>query len=221
MDDVIQQIGAVVRQVRDVEHDGKPMKVVVATRTYSTTQADLWDAITNPERLQRWFTPVTGELRLGGGYRLTKSKVKGTITDCDPPNTLAVTWQHFGTSWVTVRLVPESSDRTSLHLEHRWKIPPRWVRRWTQQYWDNPGSGGVGWDIALLGLDKLLTEGRWDEASWCQSLEGKAFLRACAEDWGRADIAAGADAVKAQAMVQRTVASYAGESAAGGARKEC
>lgn len=219
--DVIQQIGAVVRQVRDAEHDGKPTKVVSASRTYSTDPADLWDAITNPERLERWFSPVTGELRLGGRYRLKNSKVSGTITECQPPKALAFTWEHFGTSWVTVRLVSESSGRTSLHLEHMWRIPPRWVRRWTQKYWDNPGSGGVGWDISLIGLDKFLTEGRWEEASWCKSQEGNAFMRSCAEDWGRADIAAGADAAKARAMVQRNIAFYAGEKGAGGAGKEC
>ena len=29
---------------------------------------DVWDACTNPERIPRWFLPVSGDLRLGGRY---------------------------------------------------------------------------------------------------------------------------------------------------------
>ena len=68
--DVVNQIGAVIRQVRIAERDGKEAKVVVATLTFATTPDDLWSAITEPERLQRWFSPVSGDLRLGGRYQI-------------------------------------------------------------------------------------------------------------------------------------------------------
>lgn len=35
-------------------------------QTYPTTPADLWAAVTRPDRLARWFAPVTGDLRDGG-----------------------------------------------------------------------------------------------------------------------------------------------------------
>ena len=52
--------GAEFRKVENREHQGKPALVVVAARTYDTTVADLWDALTNPERLPRWFLPIEG-----------------------------------------------------------------------------------------------------------------------------------------------------------------
>ena len=43
---------------------GKPALVAVAIRSYDTTVDDLWEAITTPERLARWFLPVEGDLKL-------------------------------------------------------------------------------------------------------------------------------------------------------------
>ena len=40
------------------------------TRTYDTTAEDLWEALTDPVRLPRWFLPVSGDLRLGAGEAL-------------------------------------------------------------------------------------------------------------------------------------------------------
>ena len=37
-------------------------------RSYRTTPADLWSAVTDPERLARWLGPVY--LRAGGRYEL-------------------------------------------------------------------------------------------------------------------------------------------------------
>jgi uncharacterized protein YndB with AHSA1/START domain len=211
--DIIQHVGAAVRHVRDAEHDGKPAKVVAASRTYSTSADDLWNALTDPERLQRWFGPVTGDFRLGGRYELKKegAKVSGSVTECQPPKSLALTWEHYGTSWVTVKLVPESSERTRLELEHKWKTVPRWVQRLLpEKVWDpfGPGAGGVGWDLTLFGLDEYLRDGRFEQKSWSATAEGKDFLRRCAEDWGRADVAAGADAARSAAKVQRTIKFY-------------
>jgi Activator of Hsp90 ATPase homolog 1-like protein len=44
-------------------------RVAVFTRSYPTTVEDLWDACTNPQRLRRWYVPVTGDLRLGGTFQ--------------------------------------------------------------------------------------------------------------------------------------------------------
>src|SRR5690606_22050656 len=52
------------------DHQGRPARVARLMRSYPTTQDDLWDAITNPERIPRWFMPVSGDLRPGGHYQL-------------------------------------------------------------------------------------------------------------------------------------------------------
>jgi peptidoglycan hydrolase CwlO-like protein len=35
-------------------------------RSYDAEIEELWDAVTNAERIPRWFAPITGELKLGG-----------------------------------------------------------------------------------------------------------------------------------------------------------
>ncbi len=62
-------IGADVREVGGREHEGRTARVVVATRSYDTTIEDVWDALTNAERIPRWFLPVTGDFRPGGRYQ--------------------------------------------------------------------------------------------------------------------------------------------------------
>ena len=58
------------REVRSGSRDGSATKIAVARRTYPTSQADLWDALTNAERIPRWFLPVSGDLQVGGRYQL-------------------------------------------------------------------------------------------------------------------------------------------------------
>lgn len=75
-------------------------------REYDADPADVWDACTNPGRLARWFSPVSGELRLGGRYAI-EGNASGTITECDPPRRLAQDWEFDGgVSWVTAELTP-------------------------------------------------------------------------------------------------------------------
>jgi uncharacterized protein YndB with AHSA1/START domain len=102
--DVASQIGAVTREVSSRQHNGRPARVVVASRTYNTKMEDVWDAITNAERIPRWFLPVSGELRVGGRYQL-EGNAGGEITRCEPPRHLALTWEYGGdVSWVNVQL---------------------------------------------------------------------------------------------------------------------
>ena len=68
--DLASQIGAIERRVENDQHEGQPARVVVASRAYATSPEDVWDAITDPERLPRWFLPIEGDLRLGGRYQL-------------------------------------------------------------------------------------------------------------------------------------------------------
>ena len=83
--DLSRHLGMVDREVGLREHLGRPARVVTAHRTYDTTIDDLWDALTNAERIPRWFLPITGELRLGGHYQL-EGNAGGEITRCDLQN---------------------------------------------------------------------------------------------------------------------------------------
>lgn len=203
--------GTEFRRVENREHLGKPALVGVAIRVYDTTVEDLWDAITTPERLARWFLPVEGDLKLGGRYQL-KGNAGGTITRCDPPKALDVTWEFMGgTSWVNVRLSPEG-NKARLTLEHIAHVDGI-GKEHLEKY--GPGATGIGWDLGLLGLKRHLEnpEQALDPAAfeaWTLSSEGKEFVRKCGEGWAEAYIASGADPETARAQAARTIAFYTG-----------
>ncbi len=60
-------LGVEFREVRDTIYDGQPARVVSGARTYATNPGDVWDALTNVERIPRWFLPISGDLKPGGG----------------------------------------------------------------------------------------------------------------------------------------------------------
>lgn len=206
--DIGRTIGAVTREVASRDHEGRPARVVSASRTYDTTIEDVWDALTSAERIPRWFLPISGDLRLGGRYQL-QGNAAGTITQCDPPSNLAVTWEYGGeVSWVTVQLAQDPKGGTRLDLEHMAHVGDRW-----EQY--GPGAVGVGWDLALMGLGRHLETGAPNSPeagmAWMATDEGKSFMRRSSEDWCRASIAGGTDEAAAKAAAQRTTAAYTGE----------
>jgi uncharacterized protein YndB with AHSA1/START domain len=204
--DVASYVGAVARRVADREHEGKPVRVVIASRAYDTTLEDLWDALTSAERIPRWFLPVSGELKLGGRYQL-QGNAGGVITACESPRRLSLTWEFAGqVSWVNVNLAPDG-EGARLELEHLAPIDPHW-----EAY--GPGAVGVGWDLSLIGLQLHLASGGAVDPkafeAWSMSEEGKAFARQSAADWGRADVASGADEAAASAAAAATAKFYTG-----------
>jgi len=210
--DVASQIGAVTREVGSRPHNGRPARLVVASRTYNTTVEDVWDAITNAERIPRWFLPVSGDLRLGGRYQL-EGNAGGEITRCEPPRHLALTWEYGGEiSWVGVRLVGDPQGGTRLELEHLAHVSDE---RWEQF---GPGAVGVGWDLTLLGLHQYVSTGATVDPqqalAWPTSDEGTEFVRRSSQDWCRASIAAGTDEELATYAAGRTTAFYTGDSEA-------
>lgn len=95
MIDVTQQISAVRRQVGTRVLEAGEARTVTVSQTYNAAIDDVWDACTNPERIPRWFLPITGELRVGGRYQL-EGNAGGTIESCDPPTSLGATWEFGG-----------------------------------------------------------------------------------------------------------------------------
>ena len=203
--------GSEFRRVENREHLGKPALVAILIRSYDTTVEDLWDAITTPERLARWFLPIEGDLKLGGRYQL-KGNAGGTITRCDRPEALDVTWEMMGgTSWVNVRLVPEGKKArlTLEHIAHKDGIGEEHLKQF------GPGAVGIGWDLGFYGLERHIVapDVPVDHAAmeaWSQSTEGKAFMRGSGEGWATAHAASGEDPEEARAKAERTIAFYTG-----------
>lgn len=204
-------IGAVTRRVSELEHDGKPVRKVTLERSYDTTAGDLWDAVTNPERLPRWFLPVSGDLRLGGQYQF-EGNAGGTITECAPPRLLAATWEWAGNvSWIDVRITSEGGERSRLVLSHTCPVDDHWRRY-------GPAAVGVGWDLALIGLGLHLSGDsidRFGGPRFAVSPDGKAFVAGAGADWGRAAVASGENPAHAEGAAKQTIAFYTGESAEG------
>jgi uncharacterized protein YndB with AHSA1/START domain len=207
--DPLALVRATDRRVVPIQKNGIPARVVTAGRTYAAAVADVWDALTSAERLPRWFSPVSGDLELGGRYQV-EGNAGGEIQTCEPPRLFAVTWEFMGaTSWLAVELT-EVAEGTRLELRHTQHTDNDF---WTQF---GPGATGVGWDLGLLGLAHHLA-GAPDvdpaaAEAWSLSEEGRAFSTGCAESWAEADIAAGADPATARAAGAATGAFYRGES---------
>lgn len=202
--DIPALIGAIDRQVVERERDGKPTRVVIASRAYQSAIDDVWDAITNPERIPRWFTPVSGDLRLGGHYQL-EGNAGGTITICERPTKLSVTWELGGdVSWVDVRLEAEAEERTRLHLEHTAHVDDD---RWAQY---GPGAVGVGWDLSFWGLQHYLATGESVPMEDVMAPPGMEFMSSSNDCWADTSIAFGTPEGAAQEAAQRTIAFYTG-----------
>jgi uncharacterized protein YndB with AHSA1/START domain len=185
--------------------------VATISRVYPTTVDDLWNACTDPERLPRWFLPVTGELVVGGKYQL-QGNANGTVERCDAPHSFAATWEFGGeVSWIEVTLTPEENG-ARLTLEHIAHVDDE---RWSQY---GPGAVGVGWDLALSsGLARHIATGeRVDPVAaeaWATTPEGITFITAASEAWAEASIARGTPAESARAAAARTTAFYTGQPA--------
>jgi uncharacterized protein YndB with AHSA1/START domain len=207
MIDVVAQVSAVRRQVGARTLEAGEARVVTATQTYDAPLEDVWDACTTAERLARWFTPVTGDLKLHGRYEL-QGNASGTVTSCDPPKSFDATWEFGGeVSWIEVRLTPETPERTRLTLDHIAHVDDE---RWAQF---GPGAVGLGWDLSLMGLAMHL--GAPDQVvdpavieAWSVSEEGRTFVTLASEDWRRASVAAGTPEDEAATAARNTTDFY-------------
>ncbi len=206
--DVDTNLAATDRSVSSLERDGRPARAVILSRAYATAAEDLWGAVTNAERIPRWFAPVTGDFKLGGHYQV-EGNASGTITACESPSHFALTWE-FGSdlSWVEARVSDEGASRARLTLTHTAHL---------SEHWDTfgPGAAGVAWELAFLGLSMHLANPdapRPDEEAFAASPDGRAFTIGSSEGWGRAAVAAGEDPDVAAASARRTAAFYTGDS---------
>lgn len=204
--DLERHLGAARRQAVSGERDGVAVRSTVLSRDYDTTVEDLWDAVTNPARLARWFGAVTGDFALNGRYAVP-GNASGTITACAPPHHLALTWEFGGgVSWVEVRLQPAGAG-ARLTVEHIAPLGDHMAKF-------GPGAAGVGWEFSAMELDRYLAdpEGeRLDENSFVKTPAGRAFIAGCSTGWAQAAIADGDAPADALAAAEATRAFYTGE----------
>jgi uncharacterized protein YndB with AHSA1/START domain len=140
---------------------------------YGTDIADLWEAITDPKRLQSWFGVVEGELRPGGSFRIyiptDEVESIGRVEACESGRRLLVTNRETDESYQRGQGVPpfdeaiettltSNGDQTILVIEVR-GMPL-----------DKIAFFGAGWQIHaenlaayIAGRERGDTEARWGE----------------------------------------------------------
>ncbi|GAA2746869.1 SRPBCC domain-containing protein [Kitasatospora cinereorecta] len=206
--DTTEEIAAIHREVGTREVGGERARRVLLRRAYDASAERVWAAVTDPERIGRWFLPVGGDLRQGGHYQL-EGNAGGGILRCVAPSLLRIGWvmgDAAAFSEVELRLTRQGAERTVFELDHVAVVPPA---MW-EQY--GPGAVGVGWDLTLLGLGLFLA-GRpvapAEAAAWQDTDEARDFITRSSAAWGAAHLAAGAGPEAAAASVAATTAFYA------------
>ena len=193
--DIAEQIGAISRQVEQQPGESGEIVTVTMERRYPAEVADVWQAMTDPERMHRWFLPITGDLRQGGNFQL-EGNASGDILTCDPPRHLVVT---FGAETSVVDVVLSGdAEETLLKLTH--SVPIELAGTTAGALYVGPG-----WDGALLGLALYLKgEVSDDPVAAANSPEAQDFNVKSIEEWVSAIEASGtsdADAIAAAQQV--------------------
>ena len=199
--DIANQIGATSRQVAQQHTERGETVVVTLERRYAAEVADVWQAITDPDRVRRWFLPLTGDLREGGAFQL-ENHAGGDIMTCEPPRHLVVTFG--GESSIVDVVLAGEGDQTLLKLTHSVPI-------------ELAGSGagalyvGPGWDGALLGIAQYLAgEVASDPVAAARTPEVQDFNVSSFKEWIATVEASGtADADTISAAQQAALAQYA------------
>ena len=202
MIDISNQIDAIHREVGSRSAESGEVVSVLLRRGYDAPVDDVWDAVTDPDRIKRWFMPISGDLREGGNFQL-EGNAGGRILRCEPPRLLRAT---FGgeTSVVELRLIPDGDGATTFELEHTVPI-------------EMAGSGagalyvGPGWDGALMGLGLFLAGTVADDpVAAASSPEAQEFSRHSVQAWTAAIEASGTAAPdEIAAAVEAALAQFA------------
>jgi uncharacterized protein YndB with AHSA1/START domain len=199
--DLAEQIGAISRHVEQQHSEAGEVVTVTLERRYPAEVTDVWQAITDPERVRRWFVPLTGDLRPGGNFQF-EGHAGGNIMTCEPPRHLLVT---FGgeTSIVDV-LLSGDGEQTLLRLTH--SVPLELAGSTAGALYVGPG-----WDGALLGIALYLAgEVSGDPVAAANSPEVQDFNVRSIQEWIAAVEGSGtADADAIAAAQQASLAQFA------------
>lgn len=195
MIDIATELTAIHREVVKRTGGGGEVVGAVLRRGYDVPAEDAWEAITDPERLKRWFLPISGDLRVGGKFQL-EGNAGGEILRCEAPRLLRTT---FGdpSSQVELRLKADGGS-TVLEFDHTVSLAIA-----------GSGAGvlyvGPGWDGALMALGLFLRgEVIEDPVTAANSPEAQEFSRRSVHAWAsviEASGTAGADEITAATEV--------------------
>ncbi|WP_186526220.1 SRPBCC domain-containing protein [Leekyejoonella antrihumi] len=140
---------------------------------YDTTVDDLWDALTDPIRLGRWYGQVAGDLHQGGEFRTyipaDEVEAAGRVEACEAPVRLLVSTRETERSYRRGQGAPpfDAVIEVTLTADGGGAILVIDVKGMPL---DVIAFYGVGWQIHaenlsdyLAGRDRGHTEPRWDE----------------------------------------------------------
>lgn len=202
MIDSTDQLKAIDREVGKRQTDNGEVVAVLLRRRYEAAIGDVWDAITDPDRVRRWFLPLGGDLRVGGRFQF-EGNAGGEILTCESPRLLKVS---FGgpASLVELRFASNGDNATALELEHT--VPMEMA---------GSGAGalyvGPGWDGALMALALFLSGVLADDpVAAGNSPQGLEFSKQSVLEWAavvEASDTAGADEIAA--AVEMSLAQFA------------
>lgn len=195
------------RDVRATSKEGKSFRSVTLSCDLKTAIDPLWEAISHKDSLEKWFQPVTGELKLGGRFQI-QDNAAGSVLSCQSGESYSVTWEFAGdVSWVDVSLVALEHSSVRLSIAHTMNFSEHWTHY-------GPGATGVGWELSLYGLAFFLLhpdEQKFDETEFVSSPMGKSAIEQSSNGWAQADITSGTSAEYAQQAAKRTSAFYTGD----------
>lgn len=118
---------------------------------FATDAADLWSALTDPERLRRWIADVEGDLRVGGAFTAAFTSSwngPGRVDVCEPPRRLLVTTGEAGEETEIEAVLTPDGEGTRLVIEER-GLPLAEV-----------AAHGAGWQVHVEDLETYLAGGR-------------------------------------------------------------
>jgi uncharacterized protein YndB with AHSA1/START domain len=160
-------------------------RTAILRRAYDAPVEDVWAACTRPDRLDRWFLAVSGDLRAGGRFSLA-GNAGGEIVACEPPGLLHLTWVYGDrpVDEVWLRLARAPDGGTALELEH---ATVSTEIEWEGRMLDVIPGVGSGWELPLAWSLPAYLRGELPDApaaDWYEPTpEHMAFAERSAEAW--------------------------------------
>jgi uncharacterized protein YndB with AHSA1/START domain len=97
-------------------------RVLRFVRRFPAAPAEVWSAITEPERMARWAYPGTIELRVGGAVRFDygeQGEGNGVVLACVENSLLEYEWGEGSDQWhIRYDLVDDGEGGTVLTFDH-------------------------------------------------------------------------------------------------------
>ena len=160
-------------------------RTAILRRTYDAPIEDVWAACTEPDRLNRWFLAVSGDLRPCGRFSLA-GNAGGEIVGCEPPRQLHLTWVYGDrpVDEVWLRLASAADGGTALELEH---ATVSTEVEWEGRMLDVIPGVGSGWELPLAWALPAYLRGELPDApaaEWYEPApEHMAFAERSAREW--------------------------------------